>query len=201
MAWSTPRVWAVGELVTAANMNTYLSNNLSYLFSAVSAEIELVGANLTPSNTSGCAGLLRVEMATNKEYLATMQFANSVKTYAEMTLPAWPDDYNGGTVTARFIWTANSTSGNSVVWGFQGVAYADNDAIDAAFGTAQEVTDANGTSVYTRRLSTPTAAITLAGTPAAGKSSQLRVYRLGSGSDNLAVTALLIGILINYTRS
>jgi uncharacterized protein YaiE (UPF0345 family) len=28
VAWSTPRTWASGELVTAGNMNTYISDNL-----------------------------------------------------------------------------------------------------------------------------------------------------------------------------
>lgn len=32
MSWSTPRVWSVGEELTAANMNTYISNDLSYLY-------------------------------------------------------------------------------------------------------------------------------------------------------------------------
>lgn len=31
MAWSTPRTWAVGEVLTAGNMNTFVSNELSFL--------------------------------------------------------------------------------------------------------------------------------------------------------------------------
>jgi hypothetical protein len=31
MAWSTPRTWATLEAVTAANMNTYVSDDLSWL--------------------------------------------------------------------------------------------------------------------------------------------------------------------------
>lgn len=37
MPWSTPRTWTTGELATAANMNTYVSDNLSYLYSIVPA--------------------------------------------------------------------------------------------------------------------------------------------------------------------
>jgi len=33
MTWTTPRVWAVGETVTAANFNTYVSNNLTEIVS------------------------------------------------------------------------------------------------------------------------------------------------------------------------
>lgn len=32
MAWSTPRTWTVGEVVTAANMNTYISDDLTVLY-------------------------------------------------------------------------------------------------------------------------------------------------------------------------
>lgn len=31
-AWSVPRTWAVNELVTAANMNLYISDDLQYLY-------------------------------------------------------------------------------------------------------------------------------------------------------------------------
>ena len=31
MAWSTPRTWASGEILTAANFNTYISDDLSFL--------------------------------------------------------------------------------------------------------------------------------------------------------------------------
>lgn len=31
MAWSTPRTWSVNEVLTAANMNTYVSDDLSWM--------------------------------------------------------------------------------------------------------------------------------------------------------------------------
>ena len=200
MAWSAPRTWAAGERVTAANMNTYLSDNLSYLYSAVAAELELFGASMWPSNTSGCTGLSKYEMGTNKDYFASMSFVNGSQTYAECDIPALPDDYNGGTMTAQFVWDANSASTDSVIWGIAGVAFGDNAALDAAFGTPQEVTDGNN-GAYKRNISAATSAITWAGTPTAGKSLHLRIYRKGSGSDNLAVAALLNGVILHYTRS
>jgi hypothetical protein len=35
MAWSTPRTWTTNELVTAANMNTYISDDLGFLFNGL----------------------------------------------------------------------------------------------------------------------------------------------------------------------
>jgi hypothetical protein len=113
---------------------------------------------------------------------------------------AMPSDYNGGTVTAVFYWLSTSASTNSVVWGLAGRSYGDNEAIDQAYGTAVEVTDANN-AANTVNISAATAAITLAGTPAASEYVQFRAYRLGSGSDTLAATARLISVRITYTRS
>ena len=200
MSWSSPRAWAVGELVTASNMNTYISDNLNYLYSKVAAQIELFGSSLWPSNTTGATGVTKYEMATNKEYFAAMSFVNGSQTYAEGEIPALPDDYNSGTMTAKFIWDCSNASTNSATWGIAGIAYGDNVALDAAFGTAQEVTDGNNGS-YKRNISAASAAITFAGTPTAGKSLHLRVYRKGSGSDTLAFPALLVGVILNYTRT
>lgn len=32
MAWTTPTTWTTGQVVTASNMNTYVSNNTSFLY-------------------------------------------------------------------------------------------------------------------------------------------------------------------------
>ncbi len=200
MSWSTPRTWAVGELVTAANMNTYISDNLSYLYSAVAAEIELFGSSMWSSNTSGCTGLTKYEMSTNKEYFAGMSFVNGSQTYAEADIPALPDDYNGSTMTAKYIWDCSNASTNSVIWGVAGIAYGDNTSLDAALGDAVEVTDGNN-GAYKRNISAASSAITFAGTPTAGKSLHLRVYRKGSGADNLAYAAILVGVILNYVRN
>lgn len=152
------------------------------------------------STTNGATSPTKTEMATNKQNLNDWTFPTGVQRYIEVAHPL-PSDYNGGTLTAKFFWTANSSSTNSVVWGIQGRAYADNDAIDASWGTAQEVTDANGSSAYTQRISVATSALTLAGSPAAGQMVRWRIYRLGSGADNLAVSALLDSVQITYTRA
>jgi hypothetical protein len=96
---------------------------------------------------------------------------------------------------------SNNASTNSVVWGFQGRAYADSDLIDQAFGTAQTVTDANQ-ATRDVNISAATAAITLGGTPAASNFVQFRCYRDGAaGGDTLAATAELLAIRITYTRA
>ena len=129
-----------------------------------------------------------------------MDFDQTSIEYAQWSI-VLPSDYDGGTVTAVFYWLANTASGNSVVWGLQGIAYADSDPIDAAWGAAQEVTDANNAQNDVNQ-SAATAAITLAGGPAAGEAAQFRAYRDPTdGSDDLAADARLWEIRITFTRS
>ena len=113
-----------------------------------------------------------------------------------------PSDWDGGTVTATFYWTTVSTSTNAVRWQCQGRSYGDLETIEGAWGTPQVVDDSgSGTSGQVLK-SAATAAITLAGTPAAGELVQFRMARLGShANDTLADTARLLGVMIAYTRS
>ena len=201
MAWTTPYTWTVGEILTAAKMQTYVSDNLAYLKSSVSAQFWLSGASITPSATAPCAFPAQTEMPTNDVNIKTADFDQTTQEHGEWAF-ALPSDYGGGTVTAVFHWTANSASTNSVIWGLQARCFTDDDALDQAFGTAQEVTDANKASAYDLNITSATAAITIAGTPAGGKYCQFKAYRKAAdGSDTLAVDAKLIGIQINYTRA
>ena len=67
------------------------------------------------------------------------------------------------------------------------------------FGTAQTVGDNHAATALQMQSTAATAAITVAGTPAAGEYVAFRVFR-DVANDNLAVDALLIGVMINYTR-
>lgn len=160
----------------------------------------LMAGGGSPTITSGCSQTV-VEMSSNKQNIPVMEFDPDAAEYAVWTVPM-PNDYDGGAVTAQVYWTANSTSTNSVVWKVQGTAFTDDSALDASWGTAQGVTDANGSSAYTLRVSSETSAITIAGSPAGGYLVQFRVYRDATdGNDNLAADALLIGVKIKYTTS
>jgi hypothetical protein len=176
-------------------------NNLRTDVMNISSQFWLSGAGGWPSATAPCAYPTQVEMPTNDVNLKTLDFDKDTQEHAEWTF-GMPSDYGGGTVTAIFYWTANSTSTNSVIFGLQARCFTDDDALDQAFGTAQEVTDANKATAYDLNKTAATAAITIAGTPAAGKMVQWKAYRKAAdGSDNLAVDAKLIGIQITYTRA
>jgi hypothetical protein len=154
----------------------------------------LTSAGGWPSTTSGAASQSKVESSSNKQNYYVLDFANGATTYAEWTL-VMPSDWDHGTITASFYWTAASGSGD-LTWGLQGYSYGDSDAIDAAWGTAQEVVDTLITADDVH-ISGTTSAITLGGTPAASEMVQLRAYRKNEGTH--AATARLLGIRITYT--
>jgi hypothetical protein len=131
-------------------------------------------------------------------YLA--DFDASTDEFIQWTV-VMPSDWDAGTVTGVFYWIADSASTNSAVWGLQGRSYGDNEAIDQAWGVAKEVTDANNAQ-NTLNISGATAAITLAGTPAASEMVQFRAYRnANDGSDDLAADARLIAVRVTFTRA
>jgi len=112
-----------------------------------------------------------------------------------------PSDYDAGTVTAVFYWRSPTGSTSPAIWGLQGVAYADSDAIDASWGTAQTVSDKNNAK-NDMNITSATSAITIGGGPAASELVQFRASRVGSsGSDSLNCTGCLVGVMVTFTRS
>jgi hypothetical protein len=154
---------------------------------------------ITPPPTSGAEANV-LETATNKVALNYLAFDTSADE-SGIIQDFLPDRWNGGTVTARFVWMHPSTTTNfGVAWSLQGVSIGDNEAADATWGTAVAVVDTGGTTdrIY---VSPFTAAITIAGA-AVGELQMLRVVRAtANGSDNLAVDARLLGVQLAYTAT
>ncbi len=155
-----------------------------------------VPASAMIARTSNGAATGTAESSTNKVMQATLDFDAAADEFAQFQI-AMPKGWNESTVTAQFVWLAGNTG--NVVWGIQGVCISDDDALDAAFGTAQTVTD-GVTATSDVMISAETAALTLAGTPAAGDLAVFQVYRdADNGSDTLAVDAKLLGVRLFYT--
>jgi len=156
-------------------------------------------AAMRPSTTNGCLSLNQVEIAANQPEIFTLDFDPSTEQYALFQV-AMPKGWDEGTISAVIYWSHPATVTNfATVWGVQGVAMSDDDAMGAAFGTAQEVTDTGGTTndIY---VSSATSAITIGGSPAVGDIVFFRVYRkAANGSDTLAVNARLHGVKLLYT--
>ena len=155
------------------------------------------GAMVARTTSGAAAG--SVETTTNKVMLKTLNFDTATVEYVQFAIQM-PKSWNEGTVTARFVWSHAATTTNfGVAWALQGVALSDTDAGDAAFGTAVLVTDTGGTtnSIY---VTSDTAAITIAGTPAAQDWVVFQVYRaVADAGDTMAIDARLQGVQLFYT--
>lgn len=153
-------------------------------------------AAMTSRTTNGAASGT-TESTTNKVMNKTLDFDTTTQEFAQFTV-AFPKGWDEGTVTFIPFWTAASGSGG-VVWGLQGVALSNDDAIDTAFGTAQTSTDTL-ISALDVHVGPESSAITIAGTPAEGDICYFQINRtVADGSDTLGVDAKLIGIQLLYT--
>jgi hypothetical protein len=161
-----------------------------------SSNIWIPASEWIPRTTNGC-GINSLESTTNRVNYDVLEFDPAVVEYAQ-AMVTLPNNWNAGTVTAKFHWTAASGSGD-VVWQLSGRAYANDDAIDQATGTAQSATDTL-TAANDLDISPATSAITLAGTAANGNPVVFELSRNATaGGDTLAVDARLIGVEISYT--
>jgi hypothetical protein len=157
-----------------------------------------IGASgFTPNISGGPANVAAVAFVNAN--ILTMNFDPSVNE----TAYAWfvlPEKWNGGTITYRVHWSHPATATNfDVVWRLWATALGNDDALDAALGTAVDVTDTGGTTddLY---ISDESAAITVNGSPAGGKLVLLRFRRRGAEvADTLAVDARLHGVTIYVT--
>jgi hypothetical protein len=163
-----------------------------------STNIWIPAAQWIPRTTNGC-GIDSRELATNKINTDELLFDPGTAEYAQ-AMVVLPNNWNAGTVTARFFWTASTGSG-AVVWALRARSYADDDALDQAMGTAQSVTD---TLLATNdmHISAATSAITIGGTVANGNAIIFEAYRdATNGSDTLGSDARFLGLQITYTAA
>ena len=157
------------------------------------------------TTTSGAAAG-EVETTSNKVMIKTFDFDTAADEYVQFQIPM-PASWDESTVTFIAHWSHPVTTTNfKVAWALQGVAIGDDDALDAAFGTAvvagaASTGDTGGTTddLY----STPeSAAITIAGTPAASDMVIFRLLRdVSDAADTLAVDARLHGITLFMTTA
>ena len=154
-------------------------------------------ARTTNGSTAGT-----VETPTNKVMVLTLDFDPATTQYAQFTIASMPKGWDRGTLSFRFVWSHPATTVNfGVAWAIRALATGNDDAIDAAFGTAVSVAQAGGTT-NDQYTTDETAALTPAGSPAALDALRFELYRdVLHASDTLAVKARLEGVIVHYTTS
>ncbi len=157
--------------------------------------IVLTAAGGEPTTTAGCAAVALVEAPTNDVDYRVLDFDTATDESAFWVF-VMPDNYDGGTITFRPYWTAASGSG-TVVFKLMGRAYADSDAIDAAYTDTGETSTDTLLTAGDIHIGPESSAITLNGGPAGGELVQVKLTRDVS-EDTLGVDARLLALKLTY---
>jgi len=155
-----------------------------------------------PTTTNGCANLEQVELTAGQPELKCLDFDAASDENAQFAV-AFPKSWDPSQLLMyQVYWTGNSTNTGNVIWNLKGVACADNDAIDAAFGTGVDVTDAHSGTANDLDVTAQSASVTVAGSPAADEEVFFNISRdANSGSDTFTADARLLGIKLFFATN
>jgi len=150
-----------------------------------------------PNTTNGCAPLAQVELSNGPE-LKVLDFDASADENAQFTV-AFPKLWNEGTITFQAFFTVTGTNTGTVAWGLSGVAIADNDSINTAFGTNVVATaKAHSGTSNDLDVSAESGAVTIAGSPSVNETCYFQLMRDVS-ADTQTGDARLVGIKLFFT--
>ena len=157
--------------------------------------------SFTARTTQGAASNT-VELATNDVMLKTYDFtASSSVPEGIQFMFAMPKSWDEGTVTGEHYWTCVSSSqAGDVVWSVRGTAFSNDDAMDATWGTAVDVTD-TFLAKHDLHVTSAFSAMTFAGTLSTDDLVVIEVSRASSqAADTLAgVDASYLGLRLKLT--
>lgn len=183
------------SIATTAFVNAEITNDA---ITQGEHSIWIPAVAMIPRSSNG-ASVGETETTTNKVMIKTLDFDSSADEFAQFSIKM-PHSWDEGTITFLPIWSHPSTATNfGVSWRLQARAFANDAALDQAFGATQQSQDTGGTTddLYHGPESS---AITIAGSPTQGTYVQFQIYRdVSDAGDTMAVDARLHGIRINYT--
>jgi hypothetical protein len=197
-----PTLSATGETNVDINLNPKGTGVLKSATAAIKIagkETIWIPAAAMYGPTTNPADAALVETTATRPDLKVFDFDASTKQYTQFTI-AMPKSWNEGTLTYQVYWSPSTTNTGNCIFGLQGVACADGDTIDVAYGTAIEVTDAGIGTVEDQQISSESSAMTVAGSPAAGEQSYFQLYRdAADGSDTFTGEARVLGLKLFFT--
>ena len=149
-----------------------------------------------PNSTNGSEAA-QVELSNGPE-IKTLDFDKDSDEFAQFAV-AFPKSWNESTITFQAFFTATSTDTGTTAWGLSGVAIADNDSCNTAFGT-QVVATAKAHSGTSNDLdvSAESGAVPIAGSPSTDEQVFFQISRDVS-ADDLNADARLLGIKLFFT--
>ncbi len=154
------------------------------------------------TTTNGCADIDQTELTAGQPELKTLDFDPSSDENAQFTI-AFPKAWDPSQlIMYQVFWTANSTNTGDCIWNLKGVAIANDDAIDTAFGTAVAITDAHSGTANDLNVTAQSGSVTIAGSPAADEDVFFNISRdADNGSDTFTGDAKLLGIKIFFATN
>ena len=156
-------------------------------------------AAMRPTDSNGCDSITDVETTSGRPDLQVLDFDTSADEHAQFQI-AMPKSWNESTITFRAFWTSTATDTDGVAWGLQGVATANDDTVDVAYGTAVVVTDDNISAAEDCLVTAESSAVTIAGSPSTDELCFFRIFRdVSDANDDMAEDARLIGIQMFVT--
>ena len=176
-------------ITDGANGNIIIAPNGSGVAQAVdggdnTAAIKIAGKEtiwvpavaMYPNTTSGCADLAQVELSNGPE-IKTLDFDKDSDEFAQFAV-AFPKSWNEGTITFQAYFTADSTDTGTTSWALSGVAIADNDSVNTAFGTAVAPTaKAHSGTANDLDVTAESGAVTIAGSPSTDEEVFFQIQR------------------------
>ena len=195
-------------LLTITPNSTAASSTFAFVGSITAAgnAVKTVGketifvpaAAMYPTTTNGCAALAQVEGTAGRPEIKALDFDPSSDENAQFTV-AFPKSWNESTITFKAFFTVTGTNTGTVSWALSGVATADNDAIDVAFGTAVAPTaKAHSGTSGDINVTAESGNVTIAGSPSTDEMVFFNIMRDVS-ADNQTGDARLLGIQIFFT--
>jgi hypothetical protein len=193
---------ATGSTLTSFNVADALEELAAEVVSGMIGRqtIWIPAVAMTPRTSNGPAAGT-IEMATNKNMVRTLDFDATTAEYAQFDI-AMPKSWNLGSLSFKAFWSHAATTVNfGIAVGMDAVTVSNADALDVAFGSTVSVNDIGGVT-NTLYVTGESAALTLAGSPAAGDQVMFRISRNPSDAgDTLAIDARLHGVQLFYTTS
>ena len=159
-------------------------------------EVYIPAGAMYGTTTDGAAYASR-ELATNDIMVSSFNFDTTTAEKAQFNW-ATPANWDAGTIRFKLYWTTTGgSSAQTIDFDLAGVAFANDDAMDSAVGTAANVSD-TWIADDDLHVTSYSSAITIAGSPVAG---ELVVFQLSRdvATDTLGVDAEVLGVLIEYS--
>ena len=188
---------ADGNINIAPNGNGVVQAGGSAVKVAGKETIWVPAVAMYPNTTNGCAAIAQVELSNGPE-IKTLDFDKDSDESAQFAV-AFPKSWNEGTITFQAFFTADSTNTGTVSWSLAGVAIADNDSINTAFGTGVAPTaKAHSGTANDLDVTAESGNVTIAGSPSTDEEVYFQITRDVS-EDSLTADAKLLGIKLFFT--